>query len=823
MSFETWNANIDPAAVLKTALDGMRNYFARNSSRELARIESAVAAGEMTPTDGFAERTRALASAAETERSLEQNVRPRLEAFLTDPHVRRISPAALSAIADAVDDARWEHLYEAFFSDIKFGTGGIRGRAVMSVGDLRSMASGGIDAPFLRGPNLFCDLTVLRLSSAVARYAADHKLNSIAIGYDSRIGGRRFAELIARLFMHQGLAVNLFDEPCPFPELSFSVVHLGADLGIFISASHNDKRYNGYKLTSATGAQLTNTERETIYRNYVAKARFEDVPDLPPIESFCEKLTVIGSGHDYPRCKCVDLHPTYLKHMRQFIVDEACAAKSSPTLKVGYCAFYGAGSKLVPMLLRSTGFSDIREITIRSINMPDGFFPCFSYTQQPDPGDPSSAKIAVDAFIAEHGKTAFDSIDILIGTDPDADRMGVVVKVPHSQRGIYDGEWTLLKADDVWALLLWYRLRKLADSPEGKALLSSGFIAQSHVTSDLINEIAEKSGLARLITWVGFSLLAEAVSFAWKGENLTSPYEYDHRFYTTMHSVKDYKKGVSTVNLGCFEESNGFSILGSPPSASNPNALGDGGHVRDKDGTLAALLICEVAAYAKSIGKTLIELLDDLTIELGTGLYVNKYRPDPPVGQYEGVNAIVRKLRHLHAAEELRAIALHGDLCIAGLKVTGVDICAGKGKYAADPDHNYIPHRDWEDAKARAQYMLPDENNDDDVRRFIGDMVAFGLRLGEDMTPSQQYASARAYFFERIAVFPEEGMRFYLSDDRMSFVTLRPSGTSRNLKIYVQLRSSATSRSQLELEKKRLMCLADDVLVDFARQLGMKW
>ena len=103
----------------------------------------------------------------------------------------------------------------------------------------------------------------------------------------------------------------------------------------------------------------------------------------------------------------------------------------------------------MPRLLNSAGFSDVTQVTYKSMDKPDGFFPCFSYTQQPDPGDPSSAKIAVDAFKAEHGDNAFEELDILIGTDPDADRMGVVVKVPLQQRKVYDSDWTLLKADQV--------------------------------------------------------------------------------------------------------------------------------------------------------------------------------------------------------------------------------------------------------------------------------------------------------------------------------------------------------------------------------------
>ncbi len=822
MSYEVWNANIDPRKVLEKALSGMKAHFAASASRELAALEAAVAAGSTSPAEGAELRARILDRAADTERVLEENVRPRLERWLTDPHVRRICPAAVPAIADAVDDARWDHLFEAFFSDIKFGTGGIRGRAVMSVGDLRTMAAFGVDAPFLRGPNLFNDLTVLRLSAAVARFAADNSLQGAVVGFDSRIGGPRFASLIARLFLSAGLRVHLFAEPCPFPELSFAVVRFGADLGVFISASHNDKRYNGYKLTSATGAQLTNAERERIYRDYVLKTDFADVPDLPPIEDFASRLVVVGpEDAERPASSAVfDLHPAYLEHMRSFIVDPAALAPLAPSLEIGYCAFYGAGSRLVPRLLRSAGFERITEVTHRSMNEPDGFFPCFEYTQQPDPGDPSSARIAVEAFIAEHGEERFGELDILIGTDPDADRMGVVVKVPPEQREIYGGEWTLLKADEVWALLLAHRLRKL--EAENSPLLRRGFIAQSHVTSDLITELAERKGLAWIKTWVGFSLLAEAVSFAWNGLDVFEKEEYDTRRFSTLYAHHRYEPGVRDYNLGCFEESNGFSILGGPPSS--PNALGEGGHVRDKDGTLAALLIAEVAAHAKAEGKTLIDLLDDLTLSEGLALYVNRYRPDPPVGQYEGVNAIQRKLFHLHRAEELRARALRDGLEIAGYRVTDVEICPGKGKYAADPDHGYRPHRTMSEAAERASVLLPPPGDEAAEDAFTDLMVKRGMPAPDpSASRTERLAAARSFFFSNVAVFPEEGMRFYLSEDKRSFVTLRPSGTSRNLKLYVQLSERPADRASLLEAKARLIAAADEVLFDLARLLGMKW
>jgi len=144
--------------------------------------------------------------------------------------------------------------------EIAFGTGGIRGVAAFAEPDdeseLELLYKEGIYAPILKGPNTINDLVLMKKSAGVAKYAKENGLKKVVIGYDSRIHGKTFAELIANIFLSQGMTVYLFDEACPYPELTFAIPTLKADMGILISASHNDRRYNGYKLSSHSGTAI---------------------------------------------------------------------------------------------------------------------------------------------------------------------------------------------------------------------------------------------------------------------------------------------------------------------------------------------------------------------------------------------------------------------------------------------------------------------------------------------------------------------------------------------------------------------------------------
>jgi len=154
-----------------------------------------------------------------------------------------ISPQAKVGIMSAIVAENWENICEVFYTDIEFGTGGIRGRVVITDSELDMLREKGIHAPFLRGPNTINDVVLLHVSTAVAKFAKDKGLSSVVIGYDSRIRGKEFAYLIAELFLYFGFKIFLFDDIIIYPEVTFAIPFLDADLGILISASHNDRRY----------------------------------------------------------------------------------------------------------------------------------------------------------------------------------------------------------------------------------------------------------------------------------------------------------------------------------------------------------------------------------------------------------------------------------------------------------------------------------------------------------------------------------------------------------------------------------------------------
>ncbi len=705
-----------------------------------------------------------------------RNVVPWLGEWLHDESIRKLSPQLQDGLRDAIRQQRWEDLVNAFRQPARFGTGGIRAMMAFDKHSIEELYRTGIGARILKGPNTINDIVLLATSSGVARYGRDQRppLEKVVIGYDSRVRGHDFAEIVAQLFLHHGYTVYFFDEPCPYPEMTFAIPYLKADIGILISASHNDYRYNGYKLSCANGSQFDPEQRDEMYEQYIAKAQTRDIALTPFREAPPEKLIFLGGdgpaeGVDYfgREDRIVNAHRAHCEHVKSFVLTPDLAQQqqnAADPLHIAFCAFHGAGAGAVPRLLREVGFTDVRVITHGGLNDLNGLFPSFcsdpGRERQPDPGDPRAARTAVEAFKAQGDLGDFGEIDILIGTDPDADRCGVVVKVPEDERHLFGGEdWTLLSADSMWALLLWYRLERQIERYGEVRDADKKFVVLSHTTSDSIVKLAQKYGLGVIKTWVGFAALAAAVRDVWAGKEMPelvdgrpSPRaQLCHPLICEHHDMPD---GARSINVGAMEQSNGFSILGGPPP--DERSLGAGGHVRDKDGTLAALLIAEVAAWAKEHGTSVYELIDrHIHLDPDVGLFVNLYEPDPQDGEYPGIQGDRKKGRILRRALGYFQLALAGDMTIAGEPVTGAVIYR-TGKY----DALYEPTYDFR--------------------------------------------------------FPDEGIRFYLGD-RMNHVTVRPSGTGNSLRFHVQLHEPQPGPGLPELiaKKKQLgdkgLAIMDDL------------
>ena len=712
--------------------------------------------------------------------SASQSVMPNLREWLEDPKIDEISPNLKLGVADAVEAGRWEDLVNAYRKELSFGTGGIRGMMAFDRDSIVKLQEEGLDARILKGPNTMNNIVVLKVSAGVAQFgkSGGRNFDRIVIGFDSRVRGGDIARLIAELFLAYGYTVYLFDEPCPYPEVTFAIPYkeIKAQVGLLISASHNDYRYNGYKLSCGNGSQFDPSERDEMYEAFIVKSTTQDIKLLPLSKAPKGKLYFIGGAKpvaeaNYYGCQdhLINVHAAHINHEKQFLMRPDMVkeeATQKDPLHIGFCAFHGAGRKAVPRLLGEVGFPDIKPITKNGLNDLNGLFPSFcsdpGREQQPDPGDPRAAKIAVSAFKQEYPGEFENKTDILIGTDPDADRCGVVVKVPAAQRSLFEGQdWTLLPADEMWALLLWYRFASEVEKFGSVQDASKQFIVLSHTTTDAIVKLARKYGIGVVKTWVGFASLSAAVRDAWDRvprQNLVEGREspdapLSHPFIMEYQDMSDER----TFNIGAMEQSNGFSMLGGPP----PDAfsLGVGGHVRDKDGTFAALLSAEVAAWAKRQGTSLYELVDKyIYLDPAVGLFVNYYEPDPLDGEYPGIEGDRKKLSILNTALKLYRDATAGGVTIGGQKVLATSMYR-TGKY----DRIYPPSGDF--------------------------------------------------------VFPDEGVRFFFNEDRLSHLTVRPSGTGNSLRFHVQLHSDMNEANLIE-KKAALRAQAAGIVDDIRAKLG---
>jgi phosphoglucomutase len=704
-----------------------------------------------------------------------------LEKWLKDEQIDVISPHLKDGICRAVENGQWENIVNAFRQSVRFGTGGIRGMMAFDKGSIIQLKNEGLDTPILKGPNTINDIVFLLTSVGVAQFGKDQKppFNKVVIGYDSRIRGHDLAALVAQLFLAYDYMVYFFDAPCPYPEVTFAIPYksIKADVGILISASHNDYRYNGYKLSCGNGSQFDPEERDEMYEKYIAHSDTKQIRLCPFNEAKKGKLWFLGGsepvpGFDYAgREDClIDIHTHHRNHVKSFLITEDLAkqqSSQSKALKIGYCAFHGAGNIAVPRLLKEVGFNTIMPVTHNGLNDLNGLFPSFcsepGREQQPDPGDPRAAKIAVDAFKADY-PGQFDDIDILIGTDPDADRCGVVVKVPENQRHLYGGQdYYLLPADDVWALVLWYRIHADIEKHGRVQDADKKFITLSHTTSDSLTRLARKYGIGVVKTWVGFAALAAATRDVWnkKEEDFIRLVDGRDKVYVDLcHpfvcDCEGMENNERSINVGALEQSNGFSILGGPPP--DGHSLGAGGHVRDKDGTFAALLTAEIAAWAKEHGTSLIELLDKhIYLDPDIGLFVSLYEPDPLDGEYPGIEGDKLKKMILRRALGYFQLALTGDLEIGGVPVRSACIYR-TGKY-------------------------------------------------DKIYPS-------TYDFQ----FPDEGVRFFFDDEKFCHLTVRPSGTGNSLRFHIQLRDTSVTGSNL-IEKKAELRASGRAIMDDIRKL----
>lgn len=440
-------------------------------------------------------------------------------------------------------------LIDSFYRDLEFGTGGLRG--IMGAGSNRM--------------NIYTvGAATQGLSNYLKKEFAGLDRIKVAIGYDCRNNSRLFAEKSAAIFAANGIKVYLFEDLRPTPELSFVIREFGCQSGIILTASHNPKEYNGYKAYWEDGSQIVAPHDENIIAE-VQKVMAEDIM----FSGNSELIEMIGEEVDQKfleKVKSVSLAPELIKKHKD--------------LKIVYTPIHGTGVKLIPAALKAFGFENI--IHVPEQDVVSGDFPT---VVSPNPEEPAAMEMAM--------KKGYEvDADVVLASDPDADRIGVAVRNQHGQFVIINGNQTAL-------IFIYYIITKMKAN---KTLKGNEFIVKTIVTTEKIAEIARRNGIEYYDVYTGFKFIAEIIR--------------------ELEGKKVY--------IGGGEESFGFM----PAS-----------FVRDKDAVSSCALMAEITAWAKDQGKTLYELLQDIYLEYGYSKEKMKYVVRPGKSGADEIHRMMANFR----------------------------------------------------------------------------------------------------------------------------------------------------------------------------------
>ena len=517
-------------------------------------------------------------------------------------------------VLTAMYEEKWAELIEAFKQEIVFGTSGIRGKLIVSLNDktsesdLQSLNENGFNSTILRGSNSINEITITKNICGLLNFMNKKNMTKIIIGYDSRVSSKLFSRLIASIFIKNNFSVILFDESNTLPELSFAVTSFNADMGVEITASHNDKRYNGYKLIMKSGGPPSAHDREEI-----TKEIFNNQTNMPyellsiDVQNNIlnsEKLSLIKKPQldKIPDNEFNKFYNKYLDQIQHLTFDKNIVKEYSSKLTLGYSALHGTGYYSTSKLFQKFGIENVKYIS--KMTSPNSMFSLFDSKQILDPSDLDTAKVVINEFNNQYNFDEFKKLDILCYTDPDADRLGILVKVPNQEKSIY-GNWKLLKANDVWTLFLWYILEFILKNNDHKlSNLNNLFVVKNFVTTDALTYLSKKYKIECIDGKVGFSDLTSIVRKKWN-EN--------------------------KINIGMFEESCGFGIAGNQKTPLTKL------HILEKDGMLSLALIIEILSYAKSQNLTLLDLLDKIYLDDEVGFFVTHRKELPEKGIFEGI------------------------------------------------------------------------------------------------------------------------------------------------------------------------------------------
>lgn len=413
-------------------------------------------------------------------------------------------------------------LIDAFYQDLEFGTGGLRG--IMGAGTNRMN-------------RYTLGMATQGLSNYLKKHAANPSSIKVAIAYDSRNNSSYFAKVAADIFTANGFTACLFESLRPTPVLSFAIRLHHCDAGVIITASHNPKEYNGYKVSWNDGGQVVSPHDKGI------------IDEVRKIKSVSE----IASGADPSKIVMLgaETDNKFMAEVKKLSINSDIIRRNAD-MGIVYTPLHGTGYKMVPEALAMYGFTNVH--TVKEQCITDGNFPTL---RSPNPEEPDALAMAISLAREKNA-------DLVMATDPDADRLGIAVRKP-------SGEFVLLNGNQTGVLLTWYIISQKKQRNE---LKGNEYIISTIVTTDLMNRIAEKNGVKCYDVLTGFKFFAEL-----------------------MRDLEGKEKFI-----GGGEESFGYLA---------------GDFVRDKDAISACALVAETAAWARDHGKSLWELLLDIYAEYG--------------------------------------------------------------------------------------------------------------------------------------------------------------------------------------------------------------
>lgn len=438
-----------------------------------------------------------------------------------------------TAVQAMLDNEDKTELIDAFYRDLEFGTGGLRG--IMGAGTNRMN-------------KYIVGMATQGFANYINKAFAGRDDLSVVVGHDCRNNGRMFAETVADIFSANGIKVYLFESLRPTPEISFAIRQLGCQAGVNVTASHNPREYNGYKAYWDDGAQVLAPHDKGII-DEVNKVAIEDVK----FEGNKELIEIIGGEMDWD----------YLQAVKEAMVDQDVILRHKD-LNIVYSPMHGTGRVIIPEALRSWGFQNIHVVPEQMVI--DGNFPT---VVSPNPENAEAMTLGMKL------GTRLNA-DLVIASDPDADRLAIVCRNNK-------GEWEILNGNQTCMMFCWYII---ANKKKLGQLKGNEFLVKTIVTTEVIKKIADKNGVELRDCYTGFKWIANEIRIS-EGKN-----KY----------------------IGGGEESFGFLPFDK---------------VRDKDSPASICLICEIAAWAKDNGMTLYDLLMNIYSEYGFSreFTVNVVRP----------------------------------------------------------------------------------------------------------------------------------------------------------------------------------------------------